>query len=234
VASQITGMQIFTNVGNILQDTTNVRWTQTELLNWLNAGQRTIALVKPNVTMTTQIVPLSAGTRQVLPSDIITLDQVVRNIASDGVTPGPAILPIEKVLLDNSYPGWHTAAASLTVLFYCWDDKDPTRFWVYPPQPTGTAQQVEAVMATLPASLTAASAVISLDDIYEGPLTEYILYRCFLKDSEFGAANLPQAMGHWQTMLELLQVKAAAEKMEGPVQPIEAGEQVAPVPPQGK
>lgn len=231
----MTGTDVFNRVSTILQDATNVRWSATELLQWLNDGQRAIALIKPNVNSSTQIVPLVAGTKQALPSNIITLDEVVRNIGpSPGNVPGPAILPIEKVLLDNSYPGWHSAAPSTTVLFYCFDLKDPTQFWIFPPQPTGTAQQVEAIIETRPADLTVATANLSLDDIYEPPLVEYILHRCFLKDSETGSANYQRAMGHWQTMMELLQLKVAAEKMEGPIEPISAPQEGNQTPAEGR
>ena len=233
MASLITGSQIFTRVSRILSDETNVRWTSAELLDLLNAGQRTIALIKPNVNASTQNISLVAGTKQSLPVNIITLDEIVRNINPDN-SAGPAILPIQKVLLDNSFPGWHTYTPNSIVLFYCFDLKDPTQFWVFPPQPSNTNQKVEAIIETLPANLTAASSVISLDDIYEPPLTEYILYRCFLKDSEYGSLNYQRAMGHYQTMMELLNLKGTAEKMEGPDMPVDASQPVVPPQVQGR
>jgi len=177
-------------------------------------------------------VPLVAGTRQSLPADIIALDSVVRNINADG-SAGAAILSIEQVLLDNSYPGWHTATASVTAAFYCYDLKDPTRFWVFPPQPVGTSQKVEAVLATLPGNLSVIGSVISLDDIYAPPLLEYVLYRCFLKDSEYGSLNYQRAMTHYQTMMELLQIKGTTEKVEGPVEPVDASQPI-PAPATGR
>jgi hypothetical protein len=230
MASLITGTQIFTRAGRILNDETNVRWSSAELLDLLNSGQRAIALIKPNVSVSTQNLSLVAGTKQSLPDNIIALDELVRNINADD-SAGPAILPIEKVLLDNSFPGWHTSTPSATVTFYCYDLKSPDIYWVFPPQPTATAQKVEAIMEVLPANVATAANPISLDDIYEPPLLEYILYRCFLKDSEVGSLNYQRAMGHYQTMLELLNIKSAAERMEGPVMPVD-GSQPAAVPPQ--
>jgi hypothetical protein len=225
----ITAQQVFTRASRILQDETNVRWSSAELLDLLNAGQRAIALIKPNVSMSTRILSLTGGTRQALPSETIALDEVVRNIGPDGSTPGPAILPIEKVLLDNSFPGWHTSTPGSDVAFYCYDLKAPDIFWVFPPQPAGTNQKVEAVLETLPSDVANATNPISLDDIYEPPLLEYILYRCFMKDSEYGSLNYQRAMGHYQTMMELLNLKGAAEKMEGPVMPVDANEAGGPV-----
>lgn len=228
MASLITGTQIFTRAARILNDETNVRWTAAELLDLLNDGQRTIALIKPNVSISTQNLSLTAGTKQALPDNIIALNEVVRNINPSGDTPGPAILPIEKVLLDNSFPGWHTSAPSTVVAFYCYDLKSPDIYWVFPPQPTGTTQKVEAILESLPANLPTAGSVISLDDIYEPPLLEYILYRCFLKDSEYGSLNYQRAMGHYQTMMQLLSLKGSAEQMEGPVMPVNGSQPAAP------
>ena len=43
----LTVKNILDRVQISLQDTTNIRWTQTELLNYLNDAQREIALLKP-------------------------------------------------------------------------------------------------------------------------------------------------------------------------------------------
>ena len=46
----LTVKNILDRVQFTLQDTTNIRWTQTELLNYLNDAQREIALLKPDAT----------------------------------------------------------------------------------------------------------------------------------------------------------------------------------------
>ena len=48
MASVTTGANILARVESILQDTSNVRWTEAELLNYLNDGQREIANLAPS------------------------------------------------------------------------------------------------------------------------------------------------------------------------------------------
>ena len=52
----------------ILQDESAVRWTTTELLSWLNDGQREVCLLKPSVSATNQSVTMVAGTKQSIPA----------------------------------------------------------------------------------------------------------------------------------------------------------------------
>jgi hypothetical protein len=45
----------------ILQDTTNTRWPATELIDWLNAGQVEIALLKPEASVTNESMVLAVS-----------------------------------------------------------------------------------------------------------------------------------------------------------------------------
>ena len=47
MASVTTGANILARVEATLQDTANVRWTEAELLNYVNDAQREIANVQP-------------------------------------------------------------------------------------------------------------------------------------------------------------------------------------------
>ena len=50
MASVTTGANLLSRVESILQDTSNVRWTEAELLNYVNDGQREIANLAPSAT----------------------------------------------------------------------------------------------------------------------------------------------------------------------------------------
>ena len=66
----------------ILLDDTNVRWASTELLAYLNEGQRAIVLLKPDTNVTTDSYPLVEGTKQSIPDG-----------TSDFQNPTPTTLP---------------------------------------------------------------------------------------------------------------------------------------------
>lgn len=204
---------ITTKAAKVLQDATGVRWDSTELLGWLNSGQREILVYKPNAYVKAQAVKLAAGTRQSLPADAVQLIDVPRNMGTNGASPGRAIRQTQRETLDATAPDWHTHPASATVKHFVFNLLDAKAFYVYPPQPASGQGYVEMVYgATPPDALS--NGAISVDDIYETALLDYMLYRAFSKDSEFGDAN--KAAGHFNAFVACLTGKARSEMGANP------------------
>lgn len=191
----------------ILQDTTGIRWPDEELLGWLNDGQREIVLYKPNTFVRNTSVRLTTGTKQGLPADGVQLIDVVRNMGTNGSTAGRAIRITMREILDSQIPNWHTEAAQNEVKHYMYSMLDPKNFYVYPPN-TGNGF-VELVYGAAPTDATLNS-TITLDDIYQTILVDYILYRAYSKDTEF-AADTSRALSHQQAYLTALTGKAKVE-----------------------
>ena len=204
----ITTAAIIGKAQTILQDVTGTRWNSTELLGWLNSGQREIILYKPHANAKAAVVKLTAGTRQALPSDGVQLVDIIRNMGTNGTTPGRAIRQTARDTLDAALPTWHAATADAVVRHYIFNMLDPKAFYVYPPQPAVNQGYVEIVYGALPADATANGA-ISVDDIYENLLLDYVLYRAFSKETEFSdqsAANV-----HYAAFMAALTGKAKIE-----------------------
>lgn len=198
-----------------LNDADNVRWTADELLGWLNSAQREIALLKPNVYTATASFVLAAGIKQTIPNTYHALLEVTRNMGTDGTTPGRAIRPVRRSDLDNCYPEWPLAAnANAVVKGFIFDPKDPQTFWVYPPQPASGFGYVEAIMAGPPPTV-AIGVAISLDDVYETPILDYILYRAFSKDTS-STGNLARATGFYRSFLQSLGLSSQADAANVP------------------
>lgn len=191
----------------ILQDTTGIRWPDEELLGWLNDGQREIVLYKPNTFVRNTSVRLSTGTKQGLPADGVQLIDVVRNMGTNGSTAGRAIRITMREILDSQIPNWHTETPDNEVKHYMYSMLDPKNFYVYPPN-TGNGY-VELVYGAAPTDATLNS-TITLDDIYQTILVDYILYRAYSKDTEF-AADVNRASSHQQAYLTALTGKAKVE-----------------------
>lgn len=204
----ITTASIIAKAGKLLQDTTGVRWDSTELLGWLNSGQREMLIYKPNANVKTQSVKLAAGTRQSLPADAVQLIDVPRNMGTDGTTPGRAIRQTQRETLDATLPTWHSATASAVVKHFIFNPLDPKNFYVYPPQPASGQGSVEEVFGAVPPDATSNGA-ISVDDIYETILLDYMLYRAFSKDSEY--ADPPKADKHFNVFVTALTGKSRTE-----------------------
>lgn len=208
---------LITGVSIALQDTSFVRWSIAELLIYLNQGQKEIAAFKPNASITNASVQLVQGSKQSLPSGGLVLIDVTRNMGSDGTTAGNAVRIVSRGVLDAQIPGWHTSAlASGTVKHYVYTPLDPTRFYVYPPQPASPTY-VEIVYGKLPTDVAAnadplqlPAGSISVDDVYGPALHNYMMYRAFSKDSEV-AANAELASGYYTAFSQQLMGKAQGE-----------------------
>jgi hypothetical protein len=203
----ITTSAIISKVSTLLQDATNIRWTTTELLDWLNDGQREIVMYKPNACVKNTDVALVAGTKQTIPADGINLIDIPRN------TGGNAIRPTNRNILDAQIPDWHASSRqNAKVQHYCYTPNDPRTFYVFPPSP-GT-NSVEIIYCAAPAAATIGG-VISIDDIYAAPLTNYIAYRAYSKDAEY-AENSGLAQAYYQAFITQITGKATAETITDP------------------
>lgn len=199
----------------ILQDTTNTTWPALELIDWLNAGQIEIVLLKPEASVTNEAMVLVVSeTKQSLPTTGIQLLDVVRNMGTDGLVPGDAIRLIKRKILDEQLPAWHSEAGNAVVKHFMFDDRDPKHFYVYPPQPAATPGYVEVIYSSAPTTI-AAGGDISIDDVYANALLDYILYRAYSKDADY-AANNQRALGHYQAFQQSMRAKDAAELLNDP------------------
>lgn len=203
----VTASSILTKASVLLLDVARTRWSEAELLGWLNAGQREIVLQRPEAYVVTRNVPLVAGTRQTIPEDAVRLVKVVRN------TGGRAVSLVNPDMLDAEDPDWHTGTASATVIHYLYDQHDQHVYYVYPPNTGGG--RVEAALSAAPPDVASAGNVISIDDIYANALLDYVLYRAMAKDSG-SSANLSRATLYYQAFGSSLGLKVKADTVSNP------------------
>jgi hypothetical protein len=209
----ITAQNIIDRVQIILQDDSAVRWTEPELLGWLNDAQREVVLLKPDSFTTSATFNLAAGTKQSLPALGITLVDITNNVTSAGVAVSDVVREVAREILDAQIPGWHSITKTIYAKFYTFDPRNPKQFFVYPPN-TG-AGYVDLVYASAPGALTANTETIKLDDIYANAIFDYILYRAYSKDAEY-AANTQRAAASYQSFMQSLGLKEQAEMRAEP------------------
>lgn len=206
---------IVNNAATLLQDTTNIRWPQLELVGWLCDGQREIVMYKPNACVRNSALKLKAGSKQELPAEGITLVDVVRNMGADGGTSGKAIRLVSREVLDAQLPDWHSmSGASPIVRHYIYSSQDPKNFYVYPPQPAANQHHVDLIYCASPPNV-GLSDTIAIDDIYATALLDYVLYRAYSKDTEY-AGNAGLAQKHAEAFLLAIKGKLTAEAMSDP------------------
>lgn len=199
----------------ILQDNTNVRFPNDELLKFFNDAQKEVVLHRPDAKMVNTTYNCVDGSKQTLPSAALRLIEVVRNVG------GRAITQINRRILDETLPNWHeTTAGTNKIEHFVYDPADPKNFYVYPKGAAGS-HSLEIVYSSAPPEIAISNfgsdtQVISLDDVYANCILDYVLYRSYQKDSEF-AGNAQRAMMHYQSFANALGVKTQADGATTPV-----------------
>ena len=179
----ILASSLVTKASTLLNDVSNTRWSQTQLLGWMSDAQRIVAIQIPGASNKSVSMQLVAGTRQQIPSDGWILSDVFRNMGMDGNTPGRAIRLISRNVMDSTNPTWHSDPTSTTVINYLYDPNDQTYFWVYPPSPGGNYVQVNYVYIT--PEVTSLTTTLNVSDVLEPVILDYMMYRAMMVDAEY-------------------------------------------------
>jgi len=177
----------------LLNDEEHTRWEESELLEWMNDGQRVIArgpatdvyVLRANITAV-------AGSVQSLPIDGIRLVDVVKNVAAGG-----AIQSTDYALVDMLSSTWRAGTAGVAENFF-YDENNPKEFELYPPQAGG--ESIEIVYNAQPADAVVTGNII-IDDMYADALIDYVAYRAFSKDTEDTSGQLGRATAFYKAFL---------------------------------
>jgi len=223
-----TVQSIIDRVQTTLQDTTGIRWpVENELVLWVNDAQREVALLKPDASAQNETVTLVAGTKQSIPNSGNRLLRVVRNMsAATGGNGLRAIRIVDREVLDSMSPDWHDpsvtydAAHGTSVKHYIYDDQNPRNFYVYPGI-VGSNAHVEIIYSANPTGVTKTD-VISIPDIYANCLMNYVLYMCYMKDSEH-AGSQQRAQSHFNLFQTSVTGKGAVDTITTPNGKMERG-----------
>lgn len=209
----IVASAIISKASIVLQDTTPTRWPVAELLGWLNDGQREICVAMPELSTTLGNITLVAGTKQTLPNGAMGLLRIVRNMGLSGAAPGLAPRKVAQELLDATAPDWHTQTPATAIKHYVYDVRAPKVFYVSPPSVVNNT--LEALYTTPPADIASAVSTITLDDIFEPALLDYVLYRAYGKDIEIAGSSERSAQ-HRSNFTALIAAKRMVDQADAP------------------
>jgi hypothetical protein len=201
-----TAQRLIERASTILQDPDNTRWPENELLNWLNDGQREVALFKPDAYPKVDTVALDEGTRQSIPDGGSQLLDVLRNQG------GGVVTLVSRSVMDEHRPDWHQVDSSAEVKHFMFDERNPKTFWVYPPN-DGTGS-VEVLYSAAPEDVAVEDTIL-IDDTYANALVDYILYRAYMKDADY-AANDQRAANQYNRFLSSLGAMDQRETADNP------------------
>lgn len=208
----VTAGTIIDRCARQLFDVNGVKWPRTDLLEWLNVGQRLIVVLQPSSSNTVAVIKLAVGSRQSIPSTGWSLLDVIRNMGTTGTTPGRAVRIASRRLMDAFNPLWHSATASAVTQNFVFDPQDQTAFFVYPP--SNGQGYVEINYASLPAMISSEASAISVPDAYEDALVNYVMFRALSKYVEY--ADSDEAQRYLSMFNGFLGAKVSAEQANNP------------------
>ena len=124
----LTGANLISRIQDSLQDTTGVRWTEAELLRYINDAQREVVNFKPQASADHSNVQLVTGTEQSIPDVALSLIKVVRNMSATGgsATGKKSIRLVDEDILNSIEPDWHDPTVTGCLLYTSPSPRDAT------------------------------------------------------------------------------------------------------------
>lgn len=204
----------------LTQDDTLTRWSQAEIIDWLNEAYLRVVDLRPDATATRASVSLATGPYQSLDDtnsvnlpDAMSIIRVVRNA---GVVKN-AIRFIAEDELNYNLPDWTGDIPVNKIERWGMSVDSPREFFVYPPARKGTL--VELLYAANPGAhdptdQDALQERIKLADSYAPVLLDYIAYRAYQKDAD-DPVNAGKATAYVSSFMAGLGSKNAADVEKG-------------------
>lgn len=206
------------------EDAGTYRWTDAELVAYVNAASRQIVSIVPEANLTTSIITITNSiAKQALPTGGIKFVKVLNNVSpADGTTIQGPVRQAEKDALDSYDPNWEYDTAIKVVAaavdffdHYCHDPRDKKAFYVYPPGSTTVYANVQ--YSAIPTDMTGVTSTIPLTDEYIEAYVTYVTYRALTKESR---ETLPSAYRQelYNNFLSALGQKLQSDKRVSPEQ----------------
>lgn len=194
---------VLTDARRLLVDSDGDRWSDPDLIAWLNEGQRKILTIDPTVLSARYSHTLSQGVRQELDeADYMFLLDVPFNLNNSGER-GAAILVTDEKTMSLEDPNWATSTAQSTVLHWMPDssNKKQLGFYVWPPQPDGETNTVEIEVTVQPTPATTGSGDLDFPIEYKQALVDYVVFRAFKQDMA-NETDDKEAANHFQLFVD--------------------------------
>ncbi|MCA2497779.1 DUF6682 family protein [Vibrio sp. 2175-1] len=180
-----------------LIDVRNVRWSRLELMDFLNDAIASIVIRRPDLSRATATVATTTNV-VALPSDAYQILAVnhVDNVAAQFVD-------INK--LNQLYPSWRTTTGAPVV--WTRNEMDETTLFLYP---APEAQVSVELVYSRNLRVSAETDNFPLPDIYEGTVSDFVMYRAYNKDSQ-NPTEGNKAQLHLQAFATALGDKTASD-----------------------
>ena len=216
-----TAANVISDVRVVLKDPSGIRYTDAQLMSWINAGARQAVLMKPDITATFETITLVEGTEQSIPAEGHRLLSVLHNMsASDGVA-RRAVRPVSRETLDSQAPDWKStnvtgfAAHALEVKNYHFDEQTPRNFHVFPGVNDTDAVWLRIAYSKMPTEVSSTSDAVDIPDIYQTAIMDYVCFRAYQHDAE-SDNNEQKATNHYAMFVGAVTGKSQIDQITTP------------------
>ena len=200
-----TGQDIVDEVRAQLLDenVSNQRWSDAEMLRYVNAAQRQIVVFLPEANIIEfRFAPsIANGARQTLPADAVKFIQVRSGFDNENSIPGPNMRYVELDAMDAFMPLWQYSLGgqpNIPVVedeyefvhyeHYMHDPREPKVFYLYP-LPDNNSQDILVIYSQLPPDLGSLASALVLTDEYQNAMIDYVMFRAMFKDGRYGVTD---------------------------------------------
>lgn len=198
---------IIDSVAGTLLDAAHRGWPREEIVGYINEALAATATAKPDFYTVEEDIALVAGITQALPVNGVSLFNISKNAS------GQVVTQVDGGLLDEANRFWPAATQETDVEHFAADPRDPRRFNVTPPNDGNGV--VTATFGAVPDRVTGSSGEeIPVAGNYLAPLIEYVLGKCYGKNSK--SQDLTKRNVHMNTWGTLIGLKAKAQTAVAP------------------
>ena len=101
-----------------------------------------------------------------------------------------SVRAVSRDILDSLEPSWHDATVKgdakhgSVIKHFMYEEQNPRNYYVYPGVASGSNAYLEVIYSKNPATVTA-SDNLTVPDLYSTAVMHYVLYMCYMKDSEY-------------------------------------------------
>lgn len=194
----------------LMQDVSGVSYETTQGLDWINKGQRAIVNLRRDAGSTTATWQLTAGAKQTLAAAYIQILGDMRNMGTDGATPGNAVFRVDRADMDAIDRDWGADANQAAAIDEYAFDIDNQTVWYASPPSDGTGY-VEASVVSVPADIVDEENNIGIPDQFEMALINFVCWAWLGRDDE-KSPNYTRAQGHWGSFLNLLGISNESKR----------------------
>lgn len=169
------------------------RYSDAELLGFVNQAVKRACMVRPDLFITTEdVTPTVGAAAQTLSASITRILELHR------VVSGGALGEVDKETMDRSAPDW-TIAANDTPVNWMRHARNPRKYFLYPPPATGTVITMEYVK--VPSDYILSSS-IDLPDSYKSAIIDCVVFLAEVVDNE--SVQTARAKGFYDSFMQSL------------------------------